>query len=363
MKKVFFLTLVLIFLIASIVLAAIFFIPQENLSSPEKQVTEKTLPQGLGDKKVDMEIPTEAMRDTDSVWDTVLSIDENRSGYTRITIDGIGESTEGSTGDFYSENGDIKRITATYFGETGKTISDFYYDEGNLIYLVENIQRYNRPIYYDEAMAEEFGDSEAFDPEKTEIFINRYYLSKNSIIETEIDTDFQDDTFTKTFQDILLQSNSLVQIFYEHQSGDASFGDTIFSCDTQEGSVLLEWIGEDEFFFRFIGALDEPRYLTTDSFSYYQYLRGGSTFNEGLDLTNLLFNVDNLGFVLYSHVTDNSEEAGIKIYSMREQMLENKYECDPDSVLTNMFLIGDQIENSAIAGVPSEGDDFPAAWQ
>jgi hypothetical protein len=82
------------------------------------------------------------------------------------------ESTEGGEAVRYIENNKARLIVANYYGETGSTRAEYYYDElGNLIFLVKFKYRYNTHI-----MDKKFNDK------KTQTFIMRYYFSNGILI-------------------------------------------------------------------------------------------------------------------------------------------------------------------------------------
>ena len=106
------------------------------------------------------------------------------SKWTKVDTKSIhGQSTEGGTAKFYYSINGLEKIVATYYGETGKSIEEYYLENGKILFVFEQIYRYNRPIYWDEQRAQEHGDNEEFDMEKSEITENRYYFDKDILFQ------------------------------------------------------------------------------------------------------------------------------------------------------------------------------------
>ena len=92
-------------------------------------------------------------------------------------------STEGGELLIYNLDGKLLRLTATYYGETGKWVEDYYLDDlGFPVFVFTQDYAYNRPFYYTEAEARSNGDTEWFDPEKTTVAENRYYFEDEQLI-------------------------------------------------------------------------------------------------------------------------------------------------------------------------------------
>lgn len=94
----------------------------------------------------------------------------------------FGESTEGGHSiAYYDKDNDIKLIEITWFGETGKRITEYYFDNQKLFFAVDQNIIYNRPIYWDKKEAKEMNDKEAFDPKKTKVKVDRYYFKNEKL--------------------------------------------------------------------------------------------------------------------------------------------------------------------------------------
>lgn len=76
-------------------------------------------------------------------------INKDASQYTKKERDLSGFSTEGGTLTGYYQGSELKKIVATYYGETGKAIKEFYFANGTLIFLLSTDLTYERPLMYD----------------------------------------------------------------------------------------------------------------------------------------------------------------------------------------------------------------------
>jgi hypothetical protein len=110
------------------------------------------------------------------------NIRDNFSTYDTTTAEILGESTEGGQAVAFYDGDAIKLIKVTWFGEMGKRKTEYYFDNGQLFFAFDAVYEYNRPIYWDEKVAKEYGDSEVFDDSKTKIIENRYYFNDGQLI-------------------------------------------------------------------------------------------------------------------------------------------------------------------------------------
>lgn len=89
---------------------------------------------------------------------------------------------EGGEVSIYTADSRMVKVTATFYGETGKLIEDYYFDDQGLIFVFVQEFSYNRPIYYDKEVAKKNEDDEWFDESKTEVEENRYYFKNEQLI-------------------------------------------------------------------------------------------------------------------------------------------------------------------------------------
>jgi hypothetical protein len=126
----------------------------------------------------------------------------NLDSYDTTMTEIWGESTEGGQATAYYDNEDLKLIEVIRFGETGENQIEYYFNNGELIFSFEQNFKYNRPIYWDEEIAKENGDNEAFDPEKTTVKEDRYYFNNEKL--------FLWLNYEKKEQDLTMGTNSIV---------------------------------------------------------------------------------------------------------------------------------------------------------
>ena len=109
----------------------------------------------------------------------------NLKTYDTVTVEIWDESTEGGQAIGYykkDKKRELKLIKENLFGETGKVEYEYYFDNGQLIFVFEKRYKYNRPSYWDKEHMKETNDTEVFDPKKSVIIENRYYFSKEKLI-------------------------------------------------------------------------------------------------------------------------------------------------------------------------------------
>lgn len=123
-------------------------------------------------------------------------IKEIRAEYAKVnsekqkvtTVEMNGESTEGGELKVYKDlGGNLRKLKAFYYGETGKIEQEYYVKDGKLFFAFIVRYNYNRPLYWDEKTTKEMGDDEVFDLEKTTTQEFRYYFSPSEKLIRYID--------------------------------------------------------------------------------------------------------------------------------------------------------------------------------
>ncbi|MBU0647164.1 hypothetical protein KKC67_01200 [Patescibacteria group bacterium] len=131
-----------------------------------------------------------------------LEINNKINTYKIVEKDIPEESTEGGTAVYYFENENLKKIVATYLGESGKTVNEYYYKNEKLIFVLNQRCEYNVPIY-----------DEFFDIKKSNIFEIRYYFNENKLImwidEEKKEIDMNSDVFKEKEDEIIKNSIEL----------------------------------------------------------------------------------------------------------------------------------------------------------
>ncbi len=96
------------------------------------------------------------IRDSHSNYDSLMNVISNQS------------PENGVLKGYYDKN-ELKLLSVTFKGETGKRKTDYYFVNGNLCFVEDIYYAYKRPIYRNESKSNENNDSLAFDTDKTEI--------------------------------------------------------------------------------------------------------------------------------------------------------------------------------------------------
>ncbi len=109
------------------------------------------------------------------------NIKNKLSASTVTIIDISNESTEGGEGKAYFNNSELKLLEIVWYGETGKRVIEYYFDNDSLFFAFNQIFSYNAPTHLDKATAENAGLSDYFDPSKTTLKEDRYYFNDGSI--------------------------------------------------------------------------------------------------------------------------------------------------------------------------------------
>jgi hypothetical protein len=77
----------------------------------------------------------------------VENINQSLSSYKLITKDDDDQTTEGGEVKGYFSGGEIKRIGAVYYGETGRVRKEYYFANKKLIFYYSFEERYKQPFY------------------------------------------------------------------------------------------------------------------------------------------------------------------------------------------------------------------------
>jgi len=119
------------------------------------------------------------------------------TNWTSIDTKKISESTEGGEAKFYYQNGQLEKIVTRHYGETFQLLTEYYLLKGQLSFVFEKRNKYNRPLYYDTTVMKEKNDTEAFDIDKSEIIEVRSYFDNaklfHQMTNQDCDSPFADD--------------------------------------------------------------------------------------------------------------------------------------------------------------------------
>ncbi len=108
------------------------------------------------------------------VDDKCKSINELNFTYDSSEIDIFDFSTEGGLAKAFYNHNNLVLIKVELFFELGKIYKEFYFENSEIIFVLQQKFAYNRPIYYDEETAKENNDNEYFDLNKTIIIESKY---------------------------------------------------------------------------------------------------------------------------------------------------------------------------------------------
>lgn len=91
-------------------------------------------------------------------------------------------TTEGGEVTFYHWNADLDKIVTKEYSETFQVLTEYYFLNGNISFVLQKTLNYNRPIYQNNAKMEEINDNEAFDLSKSKITAERFYFENEKLI-------------------------------------------------------------------------------------------------------------------------------------------------------------------------------------
>ena len=74
-------------------------------------------------------------------------INKNIKSYKKVDKEDTAETTEGNEVDLYYSRDTIKKISAEYFGETGKSLEEYYFYNNKLIFYYSLATHYKLPFY------------------------------------------------------------------------------------------------------------------------------------------------------------------------------------------------------------------------
>ena len=101
--------------------------------------------------------------------------------YTKREVDDI-TSKDGGTITGYFREEEVKKIYIQHFGEKNRSFTNYYFEDGNLIYIARQEFVYNKPNTYTEEKAKAANDSVWYDDKKTKMEMSVFYLSDNKLI-------------------------------------------------------------------------------------------------------------------------------------------------------------------------------------
>lgn len=91
-------------------------------------------------------LPPQSETDIQSIRQSYATINRKQARYRKVKKDLSGFSVEGGVLTAYFDGQNIVKMIATYYGEMGRTIEEFYYRDGKLIFVLRTELNYNRPL-------------------------------------------------------------------------------------------------------------------------------------------------------------------------------------------------------------------------
>jgi len=82
----------------------------------------------------------------ESIRQHYASINQSASRYRRVKKELMGFSPEGGEMTAYFHGPTVMKIMATHFGESGRTIEEYYFWNGKLIFVLSVDNRYDQPF-------------------------------------------------------------------------------------------------------------------------------------------------------------------------------------------------------------------------
>ena len=109
------------------------------------------------------------------------TINKKLPDYTKRQADDITSKDPGTiTGYFRDE--EVKKVYVQHFGEKSRTFTEYYFDDGSLIYISRQEYIYNKPNTYTEEKAKAANDSVWYDDKLTKLEQSTYYFNDNKLI-------------------------------------------------------------------------------------------------------------------------------------------------------------------------------------
>lgn len=149
-------------------------------------------------------------------------IQKNVRSYNTLRTDVWGSSTEGGEVlGYYDKNKKLVLMDEWLFGETFKANVKYYLDNEKVVFVLETRYNYNRPVYYDRAVAKANNDTAFFDAAKTRIEENRYYFDNKMLIrwlnEEKKEVDPQSPDFLTNEKGIVFESDKAIGLLREQR--------------------------------------------------------------------------------------------------------------------------------------------------
>ena len=111
----------------------------------------------------------------------VAEINNKISDYTQRHTDDLTIRGQGAITGYYRDK-EIKKMVHELYADTTRVFTEYYFDDGMLIYVHKQAFIYNKPMSYTEEQAKAAHDSVWYDDKKTRMEESSFYLSKNKLV-------------------------------------------------------------------------------------------------------------------------------------------------------------------------------------
>jgi hypothetical protein len=89
---------------------------------------------------------TQANDAIESIRQHYATINQNVARYRRVKKNLSGFSAEGGELNAFFHGPTVMKMVATFFGETGRTVEEYYFWNGQLIFILQTENRYDKPL-------------------------------------------------------------------------------------------------------------------------------------------------------------------------------------------------------------------------
>ena len=109
------------------------------------------------------------------------AINRKLNDYTPKTVDDIVSKSKGTINGYYRSE-EIKKIISEHYTDTDRVFTEYYFDDGMLIFISSQDFKYNCSDTITEEKAKARNDSVWYDDKKTKLEISRFYFNKNKLV-------------------------------------------------------------------------------------------------------------------------------------------------------------------------------------
>lgn len=133
-----------------------------------------------------------------------------------IKTKSLWETAKGAEAKFYYKNGKLEKITTHYLCETFEKLTVYHLENQKLSFVFDKYDQYNHPMYSDSVAMKSNNKTEAFDINKAETTVTRYYFLDQKLI-YQLDSEdcgapFSTDYLLETEKEIKKEFENLLEI-------------------------------------------------------------------------------------------------------------------------------------------------------